>query len=96
MATISTLTTSGQVSIPEEILRQLNLEAGTELRCEVARGGILLRPTPKASPDQSAGGQRRRISGLLHHLAPTEPVTTEEMAQAVEEAAAQRYKRSLR
>jgi bifunctional DNA-binding transcriptional regulator/antitoxin component of YhaV-PrlF toxin-antitoxin module len=29
MPITSTLTTSGQVSIPEEILRQLHLEAGT-------------------------------------------------------------------
>lgn len=95
MAITSTLTTSGQVSIPEEILRQLNLEAGTELRCEVTRGGIFLRPIPKVSPDRSPGSRRRKISGLLRHLAPTEPVTIEEMGQAVEEAAVERYKRSL-
>jgi bifunctional DNA-binding transcriptional regulator/antitoxin component of YhaV-PrlF toxin-antitoxin module len=96
MAIISTLTTSGQVSIPEEILRQLQLEAGTELRCEVARGGIFLQPAPKASPDRSLDNRRRKISGLLRHLAPVEPITTEEMSQAVEEEAVERYKRSLR
>ncbi len=95
MAITSTLTMSGQVSIPEEIRRQLHLEAGAELRCEVARGGILLRPVPKASPDRPSRN-RRKVSGLLRHLAPSESITTEEMSQAVEEEAVERYKRSLR
>ncbi|MCP3994493.1 MAG: AbrB/MazE/SpoVT family DNA-binding domain-containing protein [bacterium] len=96
MAMTSTLTMSGQVSIPEEIRRQLHLEAGVELRCEVARGGILLRPVAKVSPDRQPGNRRRKISGLLRHLAPAEPVTTEKMNQMVEEAAVERYQRSLR
>ena len=95
MAIISTLTTSGQVSIPEEILRQLHLEAGTQLRCEIAEGGIFLRPAPKASQDPSSG-KRRKISGLLRHLAPAEPVTVEEMNQAVAGAAVERFERSSR
>ncbi len=96
MAMTSTLTMSGQVSIPEEIRRQLDLEAGTVLRCELAGGGILLRPVPKVAPDRPPGNRRRKISGLLRHLAPTEPVTTEDISQAVEEAAVERYQRSLR
>ncbi len=84
MAIISTLTAAGQVSIPERIRQQLNLKAGTQLRCEVAEGGILLRPAPKAVPDRPAGDRRRKISGLLRHLAPAEPVTVEDMGQAVE------------
>ncbi len=96
MAMTSTLTMSGEVSIPEEIRRQLHLEAGAELRCEVARGGILLRPVAKATTDRPAGHQRRKISGLLRHLAPAEAVTTEEMSQAAQEEAVERYRRSLR
>lgn len=94
MAITSTLTRSGQVRIPEEILRRLNLAAGTLLRCEVTRGGILLRPTQETSPELP-GRQRRKISGLLRHLAPAKPVSIEEMSQAVEEAAVERYERSL-
>ncbi len=95
MATTSTLTRSGQVSIPEKILRQLDLEAGAMLNCEVSQGGILLRPTRKEAPAESQpGGRRRKISGLLRHLAPVRPVTVEEMSQAVEEAAVERYERS--
>ncbi len=95
MAIMSTLTKSGQVSIPEEILRRLNLAAGTFLRCEVTEGGILLRPTQEPAPEHRSGRRRRKISGLLRHLAPTKPVTIEEMSQAVEEAAVERYERSL-
>ncbi len=95
MAITSTLTRSGQVSIPEKILRQLNLEAGVMLRCEVTQGAILLRPTRKeATAESQPGSRRRKISGLLRHLAPVKPVTVEEMSQAVEGAAVERYERS--
>ncbi len=95
MAITSTLTKSGQVSIPEEILQELDLAAGTSLRCEVTQGGIFLLPTEKAPPQSPNGNRRRKISGLLHHLAPAKPVTVEEMSEAVEEAAVERYERSL-
>jgi AbrB family looped-hinge helix DNA binding protein len=89
MAMISTLTRSGQVSIPEEILRRLDLAEGTLLRCEVAEGGIFLRPARETAPGAPVG-ERRKISGLLRHLASAKPVTVAEMNRAVEAAAAER------
>lgn len=75
MAT-STLTSKGQITIPKSVRERLGLHTGdtVEFRFD-ERGRVLLSPT-----SHSALG---RVSGVLRHLARSEPVSIEEMRRAV-------------
>lgn len=87
----STLTAKGQVTIPKEIRQRLGLEAGARLRVEVdPRGAIVVQPD---KPRRSKAG-RSQVPGLLRHLARKQPVSIEEMDEAVADEAAARFRRA--
>lgn len=77
----STLTTKGQITIPREIRRRLQLEAGDKLAFEIVGDGdeVLLRPAQPSSPS---------LAGRLSHLARPKPVSLDEMDAAIRERAA--------
>lgn len=85
----STLTSKGQVTIPKEVRERLGLKEGDRLVFRFDdQGNVLVRPEA-----QSPLG---RLTGLLHHLAREQPVTVEEMNEAVKWRAAERFKEAVR
>lgn len=75
MAT-GTLTSKGQLTIPKAVRDRLGLRTGdvVEFRFD-ERGRVVLSPV--------AGSAVGRVSGVLRHLARSEPVPVEEMRRAV-------------
>jgi AbrB family looped-hinge helix DNA binding protein len=70
----STVTSKGQVTIPKAIRERLGLSEGDTLEFSVDEGGrIVVRPAP--------GG--KGVCGVLREFAPEEPVTVDEMNDAV-------------
>lgn len=83
----STLTSKGQVTIPKLIRDRLNLKVGDRLLFSLdKRGGI------KVQREQ--GGENESLQGLLRHLAKKQPVTLQEMRDAMRQRAARRYGRT--
>jgi len=85
----STLTSKGQVTIPKEVRERLGLKEGDRLVFRFDdQGNLLVRP--------EARSPLGRLPGLLHHLAGEQPVTVEEMNEAVKRRAAERFKEAVR
>jgi AbrB family looped-hinge helix DNA binding protein len=73
---VSTLTSKGQITVPVEIRERLGLRQGDRLVFVLeADGRVVVR--------RDDDGEGRRLEGLLRHLAPSEPVSVEEMRAAV-------------
>jgi antitoxin PrlF len=86
---ISTLTSKGQITIPKEVRERLGVKEGDRLIFQFdERGYLSLRPESE--------GPLGRLPGLLRHLAKEQPVTVEEMKEAVREGAVERFERSLK
>jgi antitoxin PrlF len=80
MAT-STLTSKGQVTIPKAIRERLALSEGDTLEFTIdERGRIVVRPR---NSDEG-------VCGVLRDFAPTEPVTVEDMKEAVRQRSARK------
>ncbi len=78
----STMTSKGQVTIPKILRDRLGLEPGVVLEfVDNARGEIVLRKI----------GNGNGALGILRHLAPSRPVTVEEMREAVRRRARAKY-----
>jgi antitoxin PrlF len=85
----STLTSKGQVTIPKDVRERLGLKEGDRLVFRFDdQGNLLVRP--------EAGSPLGRLPGLLHHLAGERPVTIEEMNEAVQQRAGERFKEAVR
>lgn len=83
----STLTSKGQVTIPRSIRQRLGLRRGDRLEFLVTESGeVILRP------EETAGW--RRLSGALRRYAREQPVSVEEMNDAIREAATEHFRRS--
>lgn len=76
----STLTSRGQTTIPKPIREALGLQPGDRVEFTLEEDRVLLR---RAGADVSA------LDGMLDHLG-EEPVSIEEMNEAVREAASER------
>lgn len=85
MAT-STLTSKGQVTIPKEIRRQLGLRAGDRLDFSLDSNGRL-----SVSPAEEPSFLR--FFGMLRHRAGEQPVSVDEMKEAVHQRAGRKYGR---
>ena len=80
----STLTSKGQVTIPKTIRDRLSLKVGDRLLFSLdQRGGI------KVLREQ--GRKPESLQDLLGHLAKKQPVTIEEMRNAVRQRVARTY-----
>lgn len=75
---LTTLTPSGEIAIPAEILKWFNLQPGDEIELAIASDGkVYLRPAPI---------DVRTLSGILHQ-AEREAVPLAEMEAAIAECA---------
>lgn len=77
---LSTLTTRGQTTIPKPIREALDLQPGDRVEFTLRGDRVLLR---RAGADLSA------LDGMLDHLG-QEPVSIEEMNEAIGEVASER------
>lgn len=80
----STLTSKGQVTIPKLIRTRMGLEKGDRLEFELTEGGELRVRRTEAR-------DFRRLSGILQRYSPNEPVSRDEMKQAVRRRAAAKH-----
>lgn len=78
----ATITSKGQVTLPKPIRDQLGLVEGTRLDFEIVDGIIRARPVSRTALD---------IFGVLHQPG-RKPVSSEDMKQAIEQAAVDRYR----
>lgn len=83
---ISTLTSKGQVTIPKEIRRQLGLRAGDRL-------DFRLDSTGRLSVAPAEDPSFLRLFGMLGHRAGEQPVSVDDMKQAVHERASRKHGR---
>lgn len=81
----STLTSKGQITIPKSVRERLGLSAGDILEFAVSADGSIRLEVPKRSRD---------VGGVLRDFAPSSPVSTETMRQAVHERAAKKARSS--
>lgn len=82
----ATLTSKGQVTIPKKIRDELKLHTGDKLHFQTDEKGIIkLRKSEKSIKDRA---------GSLKEYARSEPVSIEEMNEAVKQKAVERYKRT--
>jgi AbrB family looped-hinge helix DNA binding protein len=72
----STLTSKGQVTIPKEVRDRMGLTEGDRLEFVFDEQGRLIVRPETTDP-------LGRLPGLLKHLAPAQPVSIEEMREAV-------------
>jgi len=72
----SVLRSKGQVTIPKEVRDRLGLQAGDRLVFRFDATGRLLVETEAVDPIAD-------ISGVLRHLAPSNPVTVEQMREGI-------------
>jgi AbrB family looped-hinge helix DNA binding protein len=85
----STLTSKGQVTIPQRIRERLGLKVGDRLEFRLdASGRLLVVPEPASKVG--------RVPGLLSHLAGDRPVTIEEMDEGSRERARRKYEEAVR
>ncbi|HVR11017.1 MAG TPA: AbrB/MazE/SpoVT family DNA-binding domain-containing protein [Thermoanaerobaculia bacterium] len=85
----ATLTSKGQVTIPQEIRQRLGLRHGDQLIFRFDERGRLI--VEAAAPNLLGD-----LPGLLHHRAGKRPATVEEMDEAVRERAAKQFHRKTR
>ena len=79
----STMTSKGQVTIPKSVRERLGLEPGVVLEfLEDPSGNLVLR---KAANGDGA-------LGILRHLAPSRPVSVEEMHEAIRRRVVAKYR----
>jgi AbrB family looped-hinge helix DNA binding protein len=85
------MSTKGQVVIPKALRTAKGLEPGVALEIVEHPEGVLLKIARKAKT-----GSIMDLFGILkpHYSGP--PITIEQMNQAVEDAAVERYQRSIR
>lgn len=82
---VATMTTKGQITVPHDVRQRLNLRTGTKVEfVERADGGVDLVPLTASIMD---------LAGIVPWDGP--PVSIEEMDEAVQEAAVERYLRSF-
>jgi AbrB family looped-hinge helix DNA binding protein len=83
--TIATMTSKGQITIPAATRSKLRLAPGSKVDfVENEAGEIVLRPVV---------GDVRRLRGIVNYAGP--PVSVEDMNQAIGEAAAESFRRSV-
>ena len=72
----TTLSTKGQVVLPQAARRKLDLHPGVRFACAVRDGGIFLKPENRKPAKARLG--RSRLSGLPAFIAPagTPPLTS--------------------
>ena len=81
---ISTLTSKGQVTIPKEIRSRMGLKTGDRLEFRIDdQGRVTVRPAGEPT--------YLRLRGMLHRYAKERPVTVEEMREAVQQGAAEKF-----
>jgi antitoxin PrlF len=85
----STVTSKGQVTIPIEVRNKLGIEAGDELLFRVEEDDKLSVYPLRSAPARS-------LAGALKRYAPKEPISIEDMNQAIRGRAVDRHKRSDR
>lgn len=87
---IATMTSKGQVTIPKAIRERLGLRAGDRLDFEVARDGrVVVQPV-------GTEGEPVSLAGFLNdRVRVKHPVTVEEMDEAIGQAVAEEYYRSV-
>lgn len=79
------VTSKGQITIPAETRARLRLVPGSKVDfVQNAAGETVLRPKT---------GDIRRVKGIIKYDGP--PVSIEDMDQAIREAAADRFRRSI-
>lgn len=81
----ATVSSKGQVTLPKAIRDQLGLVEGTRLDFDVVDGAIRVRPVSKTALD---------IFGALHRPG-MEPVSVQEMQEAIEAEANARFTQAL-
>lgn len=75
----ATLTSKGQITLPKAVRERLGVQKGDRLVFKFAESGTLqVEAETKKRPLQG-------FIGLLSHLAPSKPVTVEEMNEAIRE-----------
>jgi antitoxin PrlF len=86
--TTATITSKGQITIPASVRAAMSLEAGTKVEfVEVAPKRFEIIPINRSVME---------LKGMFAHKALKRPVTIEEMNEAVKQAAAESYLRSVR
>jgi antitoxin PrlF len=86
--TTATITSKGQITIPASVRAAMSLEAGTKVQfVEVAPKRFEIIPINRSLMD---------LKGMFAHKALKRPVTIEEMKEAVGQAVAESYARSVR
>ena len=83
---ITTVSTKGQVILPQAIRKRRDWDAGTRLIVEDTPEGVLLRPAPAFAPTQPDA-----VFGMLPHAGP--PKSLEEMEAGVLAEARRRHGR---
>lgn len=86
---MTTFSTKGQVVIPKAFRHAKGFEAGMQVEVVDHPEGVLLKVVPAQKKQPIAA-----LIGLLHPRYSGPVVTVEEMNQAVEEAAADRFSRA--
>jgi len=77
----ATLTSKGQMTIPVEVRRELELHAGDKLNCFVEEEKIILIPVK---------GSLKKLKGIVP--VPDKEISLDDMTNAVEDEAAKRMK----
>jgi AbrB family looped-hinge helix DNA binding protein len=82
---VATVTSKGQITIPQEVRERLGIVTGTKVEfVTTSEGRILFIPRTNSLRD---------LAGIVKWDGP--PVTVEEMDEAITEAAVERYQRSF-
>lgn len=82
----ATITSKGQITIPKEIRDRMNLNAGDKVNFEIKEdGSISIRHSDISILSRA---------GSLQKYTKKEPVTIEEMNEAIKESAIERYERN--
>ena len=82
---MATMTSKGQITIPVEVRRKLRLKAGSKVDfVENAAGELVLRPRT---------GDIRELYGIVKYDGP--PLSIEEINEAIGDAAAESFRRSI-
>jgi AbrB family looped-hinge helix DNA binding protein len=83
--TVATVTSKGQITIPQDVRERLGIVAGTKVEfVPTPQGRILFIPRT---------GLLKDLAGIVKWDGP--PVTVEEMDEAITEGAVERYQRSF-
>ena len=83
----SRVSAKGQVTLPKSARDEIGIVPGSEVSFEkLPSGGLVVRPRHSDA---------RALGGLLSQYAPSEPVTIEQMNEAIVQASAERHVRSV-